>query len=69
MTKTEQKLLDRIARYHRAGYDGRREAEAARKLEAKGLIKRHQVDGTYFGYRRDGSVRRGYRPQGWMELI
>jgi len=71
LTKTEQLLLNRLSEtnYGRISYDGRRQSDAARKLEAKGLVKRHETNGTYFAWRSDGSYRRGYHPQGWIELV
>jgi hypothetical protein len=71
LTKTEQLLLKRLneTNYGRVGYSGTRQSNAARKLEAKGLVKRHATDGTYFARIWDGSYRRGYHPQGWIELI
>ena len=74
MTKTEQLLLDRLSERTaaggwRVGYGGTRQANAARKLEAKGLVRRHACDGTYFARNWDGSTRRGYHPQGWIEII
>ena len=68
MTKTEQLLLTRLQDRRRVGYHGIRQANAAKKLEDKGLVRRHRVDGQYFANNWDGSTRREYYPQGWIEL-
>ena len=78
LTKTERKLLDKLINNislgrNRAGYDGTREASAARKLEDRGLVIKHITDGTYYRPRRDGRnstyYQRAYHPQGTIEVI
>ena len=71
MTKTEQKLLAALENSFTgiAGYQGSREAKAARELEAKGLVRRTFCDGTVIKRRRDGSVERQYHPQGYISNV
>ena len=70
--KTEEKLLKRMYKHPVHGistyYQGRREADAAVKLEKRGWAKKEPQDGTYT-YRTRMGYKKGYEPQGRVKLI
>jgi len=70
LTKTEIKLLTKLEKNGwRTGYDGKRESNAARKLEEKGFVRRQRGDGWYQHRNWDGSYSRRYHPQGIIYTI